>query len=419
MKTLINKEISLKLLFLLMFFTVASVSGVYAQNGIKTVVIDAGHGGHDAGNLGTGRYKKTEKDVALDVALKLGEYIKEAYPEIKVIYTRKDDRFIQLQERANIANRNNADLFISVHCNAAKATQAAGTETWVIGLHRSQANLDVAMRENSVILMEDNYENTYADFNPRDPDSYIAMTLMQSAYRDQSLSLASKIQDDFTKKVGRHNRGVKEAGFLVLYKTAMPAILIELGFLTNSAEEDFLQSSEGKVYMASSIFRAFKTYKEANDAIYGQSGEKTQKKEGKAVGEEMPDLTVKPEKQEKVDKKESVKINEQELDKQVVEKLTPKEENTVVPESEILFKVQFLTSPQKIAKGSSKFKGLDEVEPVKGKGGYKYTTGKFGKYKEAKTRLEEVKKKFPSAFIVAFKNNEPIAVQEAIKAAAR
>lgn len=407
MKTHVYKVRLTKILLLVTIFFLGCSSVLFAQEGIRTIVIDAGHGGHDPGNLGTGRYKRSEKDISLDVALKVGDYIKEAYPEIKIIYTRKDDRFIQLQERAAIANRNHADLFISIHCNAAKATQAAGTETWVMGLHRSKENLDVAMRENSVILLEDNYENTYADFNPRDPDSYIAMSLMQSAYLDQSLSLASIVQDDFAKKVGRHNRGIKQAGLLVLYKTAMPAILIELGFLTNSTEEDYLHSSEGKVYMASSIFRAVKTYKEASESLYGNGRKKSEpKKEEKASSVE---------KIESDGKTESVKITQQEADKQLVEKLTPTEAVAEVPRSEIQFKVQFLTSPEKIAIGSSKFKGLNQVEPAKWKGGYKYTTGSFVSYKEAKIRLEEIKSKFPSAFIVAFKNNEPIAVQEALK----
>ncbi|MES2627470.1 MAG: N-acetylmuramoyl-L-alanine amidase [Bacteroidota bacterium] len=424
MKTPVIKGIPLNLSLLSFIFFFGFSETILAQEGIRTIVIDAGHGGHDAGNLGTGRYKKTEKDVALEVALKVGEYIKEAFPEIKIIYTRKDDRFIQLGERANIANRNHADLFISIHCNAAKAVQAAGTETWVMGLHVSKANLDVAMRENSVILLEDNYQNTYADFNPRDPDSYIAMSLMQSAYLEQSLSLASKVQEDFTKKVGRHNRGIKQAGFLVLYKTAMPAILIELGFLTNAAEEDYLQSSEGKVYMASSIFRAFRTYKEATESIYGKSAEKPEKEKEpeKPIGK-MPPRTqekeVISESKGEEDKKESIKIAHQDVEKQVVEKLTPKSDNSNSSKSEILFKVQFLTSPQKIAGGSPRFKGLDQVEPGKSNGSYKYTTGKFENYKDAKVKLEEVKAKFPSAFIVAFKDNEPIAVQEAIKQASR
>lgn len=473
-----------------------------AQNeAVKTVVIDAGHGGHDAGNLGTGRYKKTEKDISLDVALKLGDYIKEAYPDVKVVYTRKDDRFIQLGERAAIANRNKADLFISVHCNAAKATQAAGTETWVMGLHVSKANLDVAMRENSVILMEDNYQSTYADFNPRDPDSYIAMSLMQSAYLDQSLNLATKIQDDFTRKVGRHNRGIKQAGFLVLYKTSMPAILIELGFLTNSAEEDFLQSSEGKVYMASSIFRAFKTYKESREGTEGTKAkadvgkakpdkEKAEKKKEsakateeafnkvaapaneerqapnrgatshsdgatplakekgqleevsgnsadafakameedkstsvKAPTEDGPERAIgnRPYNQKStsakasVDKKESIKIGRQDVGKQVVKELPSIEVIGEPKGSEILFKVQFITSPQKIAKNSPRLKGLPEVERTKAGKQYKYYSGSFTRYKEAKVRLDEVKKKFPSAFVTASRNGEAIPVQEAIK----
>ncbi len=376
------------------------------QQGIRTVVLDAGHGGHDVGNIGTRRYKRTEKDIALDVTLKLGQYISEAYPDIKVIYTRKTDKFIELQERAAIANRNKADLFISIHCNAAvEAPQASGTETWVMGLHVSKANLNVAMRENSVILLEDNYQNTYADFNPKDPDSYIAMSLMQSAYLDQSLSLAARVQEDFTKKIGRRNRGVKQAGFLVLYKTAMPAILVEMGFLTNKEEEDFLQSDDGKVYIASSVFRAFKDYKESMESLFGT--EKVTETKGKTPEVEKS--------VQEVDNKESIKIEPKAVEKEPVDGHGQHVVTEINETPEIQFKVQFLTSPTKIAAGSKQLKGLTEFEALKIKGGYKYTTGSFGQYKEAKSRLDEVKKKFPSSFVVAFKGKEAIAVQQAIK----
>ena len=392
--------------FLLLLIVSVQVGSLNAQDEINTVVIDAGHGGHDPGNLGTGRYKKTEKDISLLVAIKLGNYIKETFPKIKVIYTRKDDRFIPLQERANIANKNKADLFISIHCNAApQAPQASGTETWVMGLHVSKANLGVAMRENSVILMEDNYQNTYADFNPRDPDSYIFMSLMQSAYLDQSLSLAARVQEDFTRKIGRHNRGVKQAGFLVLYKTAMPAILVEMGFLTNKEEEDFLQSDEGRTYIASSIFRAFRSYKESTENIYGAKPDS--RTESNNDAESVEGNT----------NKESVKIDSKPVENEPVENKVENTSPEIDASGKIQFKVQFLTSPAKIASGSKQLKGLSEYESARSGGIYKYTSGSFDSYQEAKKRLDEVKVKFPSAFIVAFKGSEPIAVPQAIKLA--
>ncbi len=378
------------------------------EQAIRLVVLDAGHGGHDVGNTGTGRYKKSEKDISLDVTLKLGQYIKENYPDIKVLYTRKDDRFIQLNERSNIANRNHADLFISIHCNSAPVPAARGTETFVMGLHKSKDNLDVAMRENSTILMEDNYENTYQDFNPKDPDSYIAMSLMQSAYLDQSLILAAKVQEDFTTRLGRYNRGVKQAGFLVLYKTAMPAILVELGFLTNKDEEDFLHSDNGKDYMASAVFRAFKTYKESVDNMFGNN--KTE-----------------PPKEKKKDKEERNKIEEikEELTLDSTElntnKLYRKPKTDELPavsqvENQISYTVQVISSEKKLALNSPRFKNVEGVQQRLVNGIYKYSFGSFTNYKQAKAELENIKKKgFISPFIVAYNNNTPIGLNEARK----
>jgi N-acetylmuramoyl-L-alanine amidase len=230
------------------------------SQGIKKVVIDAGHGGHDPGCHGA---KSKEKEVCLAMALKLGKLIQESYKDVQVIYTRDTDVFVELHERANIANKNKADLFICIHANAGQKT-ASGSETYVMGLHKTDDNLNVAKRENSVILMENDYNAVYEGFNPNSDEDIIALTLMQSAYLDQSVDIASKIQGQF-EKIGRKNRGVKQAGFLVLYKTAMPSILIETGFLTNQEEEAFLADVRNQDKMAQSMFNAFKQYKEGID----------------------------------------------------------------------------------------------------------------------------------------------------------
>ena len=229
---------------------------------IKTIVIDAGHGGKDPGNLGTGRYKAQEKDIALEVALLVGGYIVKQFPEIKVLYTRSTDVFIGLDQRAEMANEAKADLFLSIHCNAFPNPNSNGVETFVLGLHRNKENLQVAMKENSAIFLEDDYKTKYEGFDPNSAESIIALTIMQSAYLQQSLTISSYVQNQFKNRVGRKDRGVKQAGFLVLRKTTMPSILVELGFLTHAPEEDFLNSENGKSYMSSAIFRGFKEYKE-------------------------------------------------------------------------------------------------------------------------------------------------------------
>jgi N-acetylmuramoyl-L-alanine amidase len=234
----------------------ANTSSVYQ---LKTVVIDAGHGGHDAGC--SGKHSK-EKHIALDIALKLGAYIEELIPDVEVVYTRKTDVFVELHERAAIANRAHADLFISIHCNASASKSPYGTETYVMGLHKNKDNLNVAKRENAVILLEDDHTVHYDGFDPNDPTAHIIFTLHQSAHLDQSILFAQYIEDQFKNRVGRRSRGVKQAGFLVLYKTSMPSVLIETGFLTNSNEESFLRSEQGSDYMASAVFRAFRDYKE-------------------------------------------------------------------------------------------------------------------------------------------------------------
>lgn len=232
---------------------------------VKTIVIDAGHGGKDSGAIGkTGYY---EKKLVLAVALKAGKYINENLPNVKVIYTRDSDVFIELFERANIANKNNADLFISIHANSASSESAHGTETFVLGLHKTEDNLEVAKRENSVIRFEENSDKNYKlDLNS--PEGMIHLSMMQKAYLDQSIKLAEKVQSQFTERVKRQDRGVRQAGFVVLYKTSMPSILIELGFLTNADEERFLKSESGQDYMASAIYRAIKEYTDGMEKLY-------------------------------------------------------------------------------------------------------------------------------------------------------
>jgi len=221
-----------------------------------TVVIDPGHGGTDPGNLGTGRLLKTEKDVSLDVALIVGEYIRIHYPDVKIVYTRKTDVFPTLARRVQIANESLADLFISIHCNANDNKAASGAETFVMGLHKSEESLKTAMRENASIYLEKDHEKNYKGFDPKSPDTYIILSMRENAFLDKSINLAKNVQDQFRTRVGRKDRGVKQAGYYVISFTNMPSILVELGFLTNADEEDFLHSDEGKTYMASAIYRA-------------------------------------------------------------------------------------------------------------------------------------------------------------------
>ena len=355
--------------------------------GVKTIVIDAGHGGHDGGCQGA---SSSEKNVALAISLKLGKYIEENFKDVKVIYTRTTDVFIPLYERAKIANQAKADLFICVHANANDNKSAFGTETFVLGLHKSEANLKVAQRENSSIFLEDDYKTTYEDFDPNSPESYITMTLMQSAYLEQSLLFASKVQTQFTERVGRKNRGVKQAGYLVLHQTSMPSVLIETGFLTNLEEEKFLNSDIGQDYMASAIYRAFKDYKTELEVKNGQP--KEERKE-EVVEEKKEELPKEEPKKPKKDKKK------------------PEEK-----EEGVVFKVQIATSSIKKELSPENFNGLENVNLYEAGGLYRYTVGgekNMGKANLLQLQLKQ--KGFTDAFIVAFKNGERIPISEAIK----
>jgi N-acetylmuramoyl-L-alanine amidase len=231
---------------------------------LETIVIDPGHGGKDPGTMGK---KAKEKDVALKISLKVGNYIEKNIPGVKVIYTRKNDRYVSLDERAELANRSKAQLFICIHANSLPGAPAYGTETYVMGLHKDKGNFEVAKRENAVILMDENYKERYEGFDPKSPESYILFTLSQSAYHESSLRFAQKLEDQFKTKAGRYSRGVKQAGFLVLWRTSMPSVLIECGFLSNAKEENFLASDNGQELIASGIYRAFRDYKAEIESI--------------------------------------------------------------------------------------------------------------------------------------------------------
>jgi N-acetylmuramoyl-L-alanine amidase len=235
-----------------------------AGNKIEVIVIDPGHGGKDPGTMGK---NLKEKDVALKISLKLGHYIEKNFPDVKVIYTRKDDRYIDLADRPMIANNEKADLFICIHANAVEGANAYGTETYIMGMHRSEGNMEVAQRENAVMLLDENYKERYEGFDPNSPESYILFSLTQSAFLESSLKFAQKVESQFKNRVGRYSRGVRQAGFWVLWKTAMPSVLVEVGFLTNANEEAYLGSTKGQDEIASGIFRAFREYKEQIESL--------------------------------------------------------------------------------------------------------------------------------------------------------
>lgn len=367
---------------------------------LHRVVLDAGHGGTDPGNLGTGRYRYTEKDITLDVTLRVGKYIEEAFPDVEVIYTRKDDSFPTLKKRVEIANSVDADLFISIHCDAFTKSTARGSSTFVMGMHKTQEALRVAMKENAAIYREENYRDNYS-FDPSDPDTYIALTLRQNTYLEQSLQLSANIQNEFRDRVGRVDRGVKQAGFYVISFTTMPSVLVEMGFLTNPDEEDFLNSEAGRVYMASAIFRAFRDYK--ND-IDGAAEVET----GTATTETPPSReTPQPKKPSETPKTD------------VPSDKSAKWHDAIVrhPVKEpVRFQVQIVTSSEKLEIAPINFKGLTDVDEYFSDGLYKYAVGLTNSFAEAKEMQETLRANgFDGAFIIAFKSNERISVAEALK----
>jgi len=334
---------------------------------IRTVVIDPGHGGKDKGAVGKSH---VEKDIVLDISLKVRDYLNKFLPALNVVMTRDKDVFVPLNERARIANENDADLFVSIHANAMTNSHTYGTETFVLGLHRSEENLEVAKKENSVIVLEEDYKTKYEGFDPNSTESYIIFELMQNVYLDQSINFASAVQDQFEKRVGRHNRGVKQAGFLVLRETAMPGVLVEVGFLSNRHEERFIASEDGKVYLASAIFRAIRNYKERYDARNSTLVRKSRESE-------------------------------------IAENIKASDEKSGDSE-DIEYRIQVASSPNPLEEDEGPYKHFDKVWEYKENGSYKYTTARADTHEEIMEFLPRIREVVPDCFVVGFKNGKRV-----------
>ncbi|MFC4740039.1 N-acetylmuramoyl-L-alanine amidase [Flavobacterium ponti] len=375
----------MRILYPKSFFSVAMLFLVcisYAQNTKFKVVLDAGHGGKDYGATYHGN---VEKNIALKTVLKVGDIL-EKDPNITVVYTRNKDVFVELDDRANIANKSKANIFVSMHCNANKNTGASGNETYVMGITRNASNLEVAKKENSVVTLEDNYEIKYEGFDPNSPESVIGISILQEEYRELSVELAAKVQQAFTKKTSFKNRGVKEAGFLVLRKITMPRVLIEMGFVSNKEEGAFLNSESGQNKLAEAIANSILEYKKEYFISSSNSLDKSEEKE-----DEKP--------KEIIVKKEETKVI-----------------STSSNKDKIVFKVQISASSKNLETTPSNFKGLKNVTKEKGSVIFKYFYEEADSYTEAQKNLVEAKEKgFDSAFIVAFKNGEKINISEALK----
>jgi N-acetylmuramoyl-L-alanine amidase len=351
------------------FFMIPTMfTSVFAQQKPFLVVLDAGHGGHDSGNRGNGYF---EKKIALNIALKIGAQL-EQKPGVKVIYTRDKDVFVDLIERANIANKVDADLFVSIHCDAFSSSQAFGAGTFVLGLHENERNFKVAQKENSVIFLEENYEQKYDGFDPNDPESVISLILMQETYLDQSIAAANTIQQSFVNNLKRKDRTVKQAGFIVLKYTYMPSVLVETGFLTNSSEGAFLNSSKGQNQMANAISSAILNYRDLLQA-----------------GVQKETLTLENK---------------------------PVQKEVITSNSDLIFKVQIAASGNRLAAEGYNFKGLTPISREKSGKMYRYFYQTALTYEEAQQHLKMAQSKgYTNAFVVAYKSGKKIAISEALR----
>lgn len=360
------------LLLIPLMLSLTSADTLPRADGKWVIVIDPGHGGRDPGALGS---FSRESDINLAIALKTGDYISKNINNVTVLYTRKDDSTVDLIDRPKFANKNNADLFISIHTNSTTTKSVVGTETFIMGLAKDDANLEVAMKENEVILLEDNHEAKYQNFDPKSPESYIIFTLTQNVFQKQSTDIASKVQSQFTDRAGRHDRGVKQQGFWVLYNTAMPAILIETGFITNVNEEKFLNSSQGQDIIASAIFRACRDY--------------------------ITDL----------DMKSNISIAA--ADKTIVNN----QDSEAVTSDKIIFMVQIASSSSKKDLSKEKFSGVDKISEIEAQGRYKYAAGTFSDYLQAVAYRKKLEITYPDAFVIAVRENKIIPLQQALEQA--
>ncbi len=409
------------------------------NNGKFVVVLDAGHGGHDPGNLGNGYL---EKNIALNIVLNVGKIL-ETKPDIKVIYTRKEDKFVDLYVRGEIANKANADLFVSVHCDS-HSSDAHGAGTFVLGLHANKQNFEIAKKENSVIYLEDNYEDRYADYDINSPESIIGLTIMQEEFLDQSIALAKLIQDNFTGELKRNNRKVKQAGFIVLHQTFMPSVLVETGFLTNKSEGSFLNSKAGQRQMGTAIAEAIIKYKSAVQANIAEQPQETPEIEMEQKEEKPKEKEVlQMETVEAVENKATPSDQKLEEAKTKVVEKEPEAKEVKKPESDtpiqkaeeekkitkpivktnkpdtrpkVIFKVQIMASEKDLELKPQNFKGLSRISREPYKNLFRYMYGITNSYEEAKMlKANADVKGYTSSYIVAYREGVRIPMTEALK----
>lgn len=370
------------------------------------VVIDPGHGGHDPGAVGR---RGKEKNINLNVALKVGRLIQNNCNNVKVIYTRRTDIFIPLDRRAQIANNAKADLFISIHTNSiARGRTVRGAETYTLGLHRTEENLEVAKKENSVILIEDDYQQRYAGFNPNSAESYIIFEFLQDKNMEKSVKLATHIQKQFRNTAQRIDKGVHQAGFLVLRETSMPSVLVELGYISTPDEEQYLLSDSGTDALSNSIYKAFLNYKREHDSPASKSD--IQELQIPEPVESSVETTVDIPTEEPDTTAEPIREN-----RQSVSSSGNSSRKRTTTSARPLFKIQILVSDKILPKGSKQLKGLAPVDYYKEKGLYKYTYGESTDYNKVLRTRRDISQKFKDAFIIAFKNGEKMNINEAIK----
>lgn len=402
------KKITLLLALMCMLVVTA-----FAANKRFTLVIDPGHGGHDAGARGA---ISMEKNINLTVALRFGKYVEQNMPEVRVIYTRKQDVFIPLHERANIANRANADLFISVHTNALPAGKVArGFETYTLGMHRAKDNLDVAMRENSVISMEKDFEQTYEGFDPKSSESYIIFEFIQGKNMERSVDLARMIQRSVCDSGCRPDKGVHQAGFLVLRETSMPSCLIELGFITTPDEERLLNDNAKVDDIAKGIYEAFAKYKNKYDRSVSVPYRAANRQES-TLPKIVPDSYKEEAENRRVKKQEPVrKTRAAKTDDSDRKADTVASQSRNAPKDAPVFKLQIFVGNRNLRKGDAHFKGETEFDSFQEGNLVKYTLGASTNYNEIYRLRKEKMEKFPEAFIIAFKNGEKYDVNQAIR----
>jgi N-acetylmuramoyl-L-alanine amidase len=405
MSHLNNVTKSVLIIFLIALFQHETIAINIENALIRRIVIDAGHGGVDPGALGN---KAKEKDIVLSIALKVGQLINSHFTDVQVIYTRNDDSFIPLMDRADIANKNKADLFISIHANASTNTSTFGVETYAMGLHTSEKNFEVAKKENAVITLEKDYSSRYEGFDPNSAESYITFSLMQNTFLDQSLNFASFVQEQFSQFAHRTDKGVKQAGFLVLWKTSMPAVLIEVGFISNPDEEAFLMSEAGQDKIAQSVYKSFCNYKKSIETSVNISLPQKQ------INIDTPIYSSKNKHKTKGNKDiTSADTNSLQNSESSIQ--------SIQSNDSITYRVQLTSSAKPINLNNAFFKHCKKINnniqilEFKTPDSYKYTIGFSLTYNEISEQNKIIKNYYPNAFIVALKNGNFIPVSEARK----